>query len=106
MENLSEVKNKIAELYSVLSIENYQVNREQELLMRLENLKTKIEPLEKVGVVAAFRFCGGAVQIHCAHPQFDCHKKHKRARPLPDCPFIFCPCLNQRVGPFECMDAC
>ena len=46
--DLSEVKNKIAELYSTLNIEYYQVEREQELLAKLENLKTKIEPLEKV----------------------------------------------------------
>ena len=46
--DLSEVKNKIAELYSTLNIEHYQVEREQELLAKLENLKTKIEPLEKV----------------------------------------------------------
>ena len=45
---LSEVKNKIAELFSTLNIEQYQVEREQELLAKLENLKTKIEPLEKV----------------------------------------------------------
>ena len=46
--DLSEVKNKIAELYSTLNIEHYPVEREQELLAKLENLKPKIEPLEKV----------------------------------------------------------
>ncbi|XP_076459810.1 calcium uniporter protein, mitochondrial-like [Babylonia areolata] len=47
-EQLSDVKQLVSELYSVLNVEDHQLQREAEILRRLENLKTEIAPLEQV----------------------------------------------------------
>ena len=48
MQRISDVKNTIAQLYSLLNVEEHQLNRERDLVATLEKLKADLEPLEKV----------------------------------------------------------
>lgn len=48
LDKLSDVKMLVSQLYSALNIEQYQLERESQLLQRLEDLKVQLEPLEKV----------------------------------------------------------
>ncbi|CAI9714751.1 Hypothetical predicted protein [Octopus vulgaris] len=48
VEKLSDIKMLVSQLYSSLNIEQYQLERENDLLQRLEDLKLQLEPLEKV----------------------------------------------------------
>ncbi|XP_052829942.1 calcium uniporter protein, mitochondrial isoform X2 [Octopus bimaculoides] len=48
VEKLSDIKMLVSQLYSTLNIEQYQLERENDLLQRLEDLKLQLEPLEKV----------------------------------------------------------
>ncbi|XP_013396218.1 calcium uniporter protein, mitochondrial [Lingula anatina] len=45
---LADAKHLIAQLYSTLNIQDYQVQKEKELLQKLEDLKTEIQPLENM----------------------------------------------------------
>ncbi|KAL8601482.1 hypothetical protein ACOMHN_000424 [Nucella lapillus] len=45
---LSDVKQLVSELYSNLHVEDHQLQRESDIVSRLENLKTQIAPLEQV----------------------------------------------------------
>ncbi|GFR62144.1 mitochondrial calcium uniporter protein [Elysia marginata] len=46
-QTLTDVKLLVSQLYSTLHVENYQLEREQELRKRLEDLNMEIAPLEK-----------------------------------------------------------
>ena len=48
VETISQVKNQIAQLYSTLHIEQYQIEREKELLERLEDLQKQLQPMNQV----------------------------------------------------------
>lgn len=48
MERLSGVKTLVSQLYESLNVEEHQIKKERELLSKLEELKVKLEPLEKV----------------------------------------------------------
>lgn len=45
---LNDVKTLVQQLYTTLCIEQHQLNKERELVERLENLKQQLAPLEKV----------------------------------------------------------
>lgn len=45
---LNDVKTLVQQLYTALSIEEHQLNKEKELIGRLEQLKEQLAPLEKV----------------------------------------------------------
>ncbi|KAK6187918.1 hypothetical protein SNE40_005838 [Patella caerulea] len=47
LENLSDVKNLVTQLYSTLNLEHYQLERESELRAKLEDLQQQIAPYEK-----------------------------------------------------------
>lgn len=47
-ETLNDVKTLVQQLYTTLCIEQHQLNKERELVERLENLKQQLAPLEKV----------------------------------------------------------
>jgi len=44
------VKNAIVKLYRALNVEQFQVEQEYQLLAKLEELKSQIQPLETVSV--------------------------------------------------------
>ncbi|XP_060097191.1 calcium uniporter protein, mitochondrial isoform X4 [Heteronotia binoei] len=46
---LNDVKTLVQQLYTTLCIEEHQLNKEKELIGRLEDLKQQLAPLEKVG---------------------------------------------------------
>lgn len=48
MERLSGVRTLVSQLYESLNVEEHQFKQERELLAKLEELKVKLEPLEKV----------------------------------------------------------
>ena len=48
VESLRSIQNQIAQLYSTMNIEQYQLDREKELLERLEYLNNELKPLEDV----------------------------------------------------------
>jgi hypothetical protein len=48
MERLSGVRTLVSQLYESLNVEEHQIKQERELLAKLEELKVKLEPLEKV----------------------------------------------------------
>lgn len=48
-QTLSDVKHLVNVLYSTLHIEEYQLQRERDIMKRLEDLNTQIAPLEQVG---------------------------------------------------------
>lgn len=48
MERLSGVRTLVSQLYESLNVEEHQLKQERELLAKLEGLKVKLEPLEKV----------------------------------------------------------
>lgn len=45
---LNDVKTLVQQLYTALCIEEHQLNKEKELIGRLEELKEQLAPLEKV----------------------------------------------------------
>lgn len=45
---LNDVKTLVQQLYTTLCIEQHQLNKERELMERLEDLKEQLAPLEKV----------------------------------------------------------
>uniref|UniRef100_I3N0I5 Calcium uniporter protein n=1 Tax=Ictidomys tridecemlineatus TaxID=43179 RepID=I3N0I5_ICTTR len=47
---LNDVKTLVQQLYTTLCIEQHQLNKERELIERLENLKEQLAPLEKVRI--------------------------------------------------------
>ncbi|XP_051042692.1 calcium uniporter protein, mitochondrial isoform X1 [Phodopus roborovskii] len=47
---LNDVKTLVQQLYTTLCIEQHQLNKERELVERLENLKQQLAPLEKVRI--------------------------------------------------------
>nr|XP_048307755.1 calcium uniporter protein, mitochondrial [Myodes glareolus] len=49
-ETLNDVKTLVQQLYTTLCIEQHQLNKERELVERLENLKQQLAPLEKVRI--------------------------------------------------------
>lgn len=51
MERLSGVRTLVSQLYESLNVEEHQLIKERELLSKMEELRVKLEPLEKV------RFC-------------------------------------------------
>jgi len=48
MERLSGVRTLVSQLYESLHVEEHQLKKERELLAKLEDIKVKLEPLEKV----------------------------------------------------------
>nr|XP_033796501.1 calcium uniporter protein, mitochondrial isoform X3 [Geotrypetes seraphini] len=46
--NLNDLKTLVQQLYCTLRIEEHQLNKERELIGRIEDLKQQLEPLEKV----------------------------------------------------------
>lgn len=50
MERLSGVRTLVSQLYESLNVEEHQLKKERELMAKMEALKIKLEPLEKVGV--------------------------------------------------------
>ncbi len=46
--DINDVKNTISQLYSQLNVEQHQIEKEQELLAKLEELKVQIQPMDKV----------------------------------------------------------
>lgn len=48
MERLSGVRTLVSQLYESLNVEEHQLIKERELLAKMEALKVKLEPLEKV----------------------------------------------------------
>lgn len=51
MERLSGVRTLVSQLYESLNVEEHQLKKERDLLAKLEELKVKLEPLEKVWVI-------------------------------------------------------
>ena len=49
-QTLQDVKHLVAKLYSSMHVESYQLEREKELIARLEDLREQITPLEKVSI--------------------------------------------------------
>ncbi|XP_050542230.1 calcium uniporter protein, mitochondrial [Daktulosphaira vitifoliae] len=47
MERLSGVRTLVSQLYESLNVEEHQIKKERELLSKLEDIKLKLEPLEK-----------------------------------------------------------
>jgi len=47
LRKISDVKNLVSQLYEALNIEEFKLNREQELAQELEQLQEKLEPLEQ-----------------------------------------------------------
>lgn len=47
-ERLNDVKLLVQQLYSALRIEEHQLTKERELIGRLEDLNSQLQPLEKV----------------------------------------------------------
>lgn len=47
---LNDVKTLVQQLYTTLCIEQHQLNKERELIERLEDLKEQLAPLEKVPI--------------------------------------------------------
>lgn len=47
---LNDVKTLVQQLYTTLCIEQHQLNKERELIERLEDLKEQLAPLEKVQI--------------------------------------------------------
>ena len=62
MQRISDVKNTIAQLYSLLNVEEHQLNRERDLVATLEKLKADLEPLEKVCNFIFYNFDQGSPQ--------------------------------------------
>ena len=56
-EMLSDVKQLVSQLYESLHVERFQLQREQELHKRLEDLKIEISPLEMVGLGVFLFLC-------------------------------------------------
>lgn len=48
MERLSGVRTLVSQLYESLNVEEHQLKKERELIAKMEELKVKLEPLEKV----------------------------------------------------------
>lgn len=48
VERLNDVKLLVQQLYSTLRIEEHQLTKERELIGRLEDLNSQLQPLEKV----------------------------------------------------------
>jgi len=48
MERLSGIRTLVSQLYESLNVEEHQLKKERELLAKMEELKVKLEPLEKV----------------------------------------------------------
>lgn len=48
IERLSGVRTLVSQLYESLNVEEHQLKKERELLAKMEELKCKLEPLEKV----------------------------------------------------------
>ena len=48
MTDLSQVKNQVAKLYSCLNIEEHQMEQERQLLLRLDNIQSQLQPMEEV----------------------------------------------------------
>ena len=46
--DVSDLKNTIAQLYSVLNVEQHQIERENEFQKTIENIKLELQPLEEV----------------------------------------------------------
>lgn len=47
-DDISRVKNSIAQLYSVMNIEHHQIEQERKLIEKIEQLRSDLEPYEKV----------------------------------------------------------
>ena len=47
-DDISRVKNSVAQLYSVLNIEQHQIENERKLIEQLDKLRVELEPYEKV----------------------------------------------------------
>lgn len=47
-DDISRVKNSIAQLYSVMNIEYHQIEQERKLIEKIEQLRSELEPFEKV----------------------------------------------------------
>jgi len=45
-QDIGQIKDQVAKLYSALNVEQHQMEREKELLERLENIRTKLAPME------------------------------------------------------------
>lgn len=51
---LNDVKTLVQQLYTALCIEEHQLNKEKELIGRLEELKEQLAPLEKVRISSLY----------------------------------------------------
>jgi len=51
MKSVDELKSAISQLYSGLNVEQYQLEREHQLQMQLNELQRQIEPYEQVNVI-------------------------------------------------------
>ena len=47
-DDISHVKNSIAQLYSVMNIEQHQIENERKLIEKIDQLRVELEPFEKV----------------------------------------------------------
>lgn len=47
-QQLEQIKELVSKLYLHLNIEQFEIEREQEILKKLEQLKSEIEPMERV----------------------------------------------------------
>lgn len=52
MEKLADIRLMVNQLYSVLNVPNYLVNREKEIEEQLIEITKELEPLEKVSIDA------------------------------------------------------
>ena len=50
--DLNDIKNAVVKLYSALNIEEFQIEREHNLVKQLESLKTQLQPLDLVYILA------------------------------------------------------
>ena len=59
-DDISRVKNSIAQLYSVMNIEQHQLQHEQQLIDKINDLKAELEPYEMVEIC-------GTNYVHCLY---------------------------------------
>ena len=48
MSDMGDVRKLVNKLYTALNVDEHQVHKERELLSSIEDIKTKLAPLEKV----------------------------------------------------------
>ncbi|XP_054839023.1 calcium uniporter protein, mitochondrial isoform X3 [Eublepharis macularius] len=74
---LNDVKTLVQQLYTTLCIEEHQLNKEKELIGRLEDLRQQLAPLEKVGTSISLSY----IQIYSDKLGWTSAEKRKRGPP-------------------------